>query len=54
MIGIQEFLIIPVLVLLLSGAGKLPELARSMGKSVGELKKARIEPEKEMKKKSEV
>lgn len=48
MIGTQELIIILALVLLLFGASKLPELARSMGKSVGEFKKARIESEKEI------
>ena len=54
MIGTQELIIILVLVLLLFGASKLPELARSMGKSIGEFKKAQTESEKEMKEKSEV
>ena len=54
MIGTQELIIILALVLLLFGESKLPELARSMGKSIGEFKKARIESEKEMKEKSEV
>ena len=54
MIGTQELIIISALVLLLFGASKLPELASSMGKSIGEFKKARIESEKEMKEKSEV
>jgi sec-independent protein translocase protein TatA len=54
MIGTQELIIVLALVLLLFGASKLPELARSMGKSIGEFKKARIESEKEMNEKSEV
>lgn len=54
MIGTQELIIILALVLLLFGASKLPELARSMGKSIGEFKKARTESEKEMKENSEV
>lgn len=54
MIGTQELLMIFALVLLLFGASKLPELASSMGKSVGEFKKARIESEKEMNENSEV
>ena len=49
MIGVQESLIIFAFVLLLFGASKLPELARSMGKLAGEFKKARIESEKEIK-----
>lgn len=54
MIGTQELMIVLALVLLLFGASKLPELARSMGKSIGEFKKARIESEKEMKENFEV
>lgn len=37
--GLPEMLIILVVVLLLFGARKLPELARSMGSSVHEFKK---------------
>ena len=48
MIGIQELIIVLAICLLLFGASKLPELARSMGKSVSEFKKARTEYEKEM------
>ncbi len=54
MIGTQELIIVLALVLLLFGASKLPELARSMGKSIGEFKKARKESEKEMNENSEV
>jgi len=39
MIGMTEWLIIGGVVLLLFGARKLPELARSMGSSVSEFKK---------------
>ena len=39
MIGMTEGLIIGGVVLLLFGARKLPELARSMGSSVSEFKK---------------
>lgn len=52
MIGTQEIMIVIALVLLLFGASKLSELARSMGISVGEFKKARIESENEMKEKA--
>lgn len=48
MIGTQEMVIIFVVILLLFGASKLPELARSMGKATGEFKKARLESEKEI------
>jgi len=39
MIGTQELIMIFGVVVLLFGATKLPELARSMGSSVGEFKK---------------
>lgn len=38
--GTPELLLIFFIVLLLVGASKLPELARSMGSSIGEFKKA--------------
>jgi sec-independent protein translocase protein TatA len=43
--GPQEMLLIFLIIILLFGASKLPELARSMGKSVGEFKKAQKESE---------
>lgn len=48
MIGTQELLIVFAVILLLFGASKLPELARSMGKAAGEFRKARMESEKEL------
>lgn len=39
-IGAQELMIILVIILLLFGAKKLPELARGLGKSMKEFKKA--------------
>jgi sec-independent protein translocase protein TatA len=45
MIGTQELIMIFGVVLLLFGATKLPELARSMGTSMGEFKKAQKESE---------
>jgi sec-independent protein translocase protein TatA len=45
MIGTQELIMIFGVVLLLFGANKLPELARSMGSSMGEFKKAQRESE---------
>ncbi len=48
-IGGQELVIIFVIVLLLFGAKKIPELARGLGKSMGEFKKAREEFEDEIK-----
>ncbi len=45
MIGPQEMILIFLVILLLFGASKLPELARSMGKSMGEFKRAQHETE---------
>lgn len=47
-LGPQELMLIFVAIILLFGASKLPELARSMGKSMGEFKKAQREVEKEL------
>jgi len=47
-LGGQEMIIILLIVLLLFGAKKLPELARGMGKSLGEFKKAKDEFEEEI------
>lgn len=47
-LGGPEMAVIFVLLLLLFGAKKLPELARGMGKSLGEFKKARQEFEEEI------
>ncbi len=47
-IGGPEMIWIFVIVLLLFGAKKLPELARGVGKSMGEFKKARQEFEREI------
>ena len=44
-LGYQELLIILVIVLLLFGAQKLPELARGLGKSMSEFKKVQAEDE---------
>ena len=41
--GIPEMIIILLVVLLLFGAKRIPELARGIGRSIGELKKARYE-----------
>ncbi len=50
MIGTQEMVLIFLVVILLFGASKLPELARSMGKSMGEFKRAQHETELEVQK----
>lgn len=49
MIGTQELVMIFGVIVLLFGAAKLPELARSMGSSVGEFKKAQKESERNLK-----
>ncbi len=53
-LGYQELMIILIIVLLLFGAQKLPELARGLGKSMSEFKKGQNEadsPEKHEEKK---
>ena len=47
-IGPPEMIIIFVAVLLLFGAKRLPQLARSMGKSMGEFRRAKEEFESEI------
>lgn len=49
MLGTTEIIIIFAIIVLLFGGSKLPELARSLGSSVGEFKKAKKEVEQEMK-----
>ena len=46
--GWPEIVFILVIVVLLFGAKKLPELARGIGQSLGEFKKARDEFEREV------
>lgn len=48
-LGTQELLLILFIALLLFGANKLPELARSLGLSVREFKKAMKEVEEDTK-----
>ena len=45
-IGITEIIIIALIVLLLFGGKKIPDLARSLGKAKGEFKKGLVEGEK--------
>jgi len=47
-LGAPEMIMIFVVILLLFGAKKLPELARGIGKSMGEFKKAREDFEREI------
>lgn len=46
--GMQEMIVIFLIVLLLFGAKKIPELARGVGKGMGEFKKAKHEFEREI------
>ena len=49
-IGMQEIIIILVVIaVLIFGAKKIPELARTFGKAKGEFEKAKIESDKELK-----
>jgi sec-independent protein translocase protein TatA len=48
LIGPQELMVVFGIVVLLFGASKLPELARSLGKATGEFKKAQVESTKEL------
>ncbi|KPL00493.1 MAG: preprotein translocase subunit TatA [candidate division Zixibacteria bacterium SM23_73_3] len=49
-IGAQELLLILLIILLLFGARKIPEIARGLGKSVAEFKKGTKDLEDEIKK----
>jgi sec-independent protein translocase protein TatA len=46
-LGYQELLLILVIVLILFGASRLPELARSLGSSVKEFKKGVTEAQRD-------
>ncbi len=48
MLGSQEILLIFVAIILLFGASKLPDLARSMGRSMGEFKRGQADVEREL------
>jgi len=46
--GPQEIILIFIIVILLFGANKIPELARSLGKATGEFKKGKHDIEAEL------
>jgi sec-independent protein translocase protein TatA len=46
--GTPEIILIVIVVILLFGANKIPELARSLGKATGEFKKGKQEIETEL------
>ncbi len=48
MLGTMEIILIVGVAVLLFGAAKLPEFARSLGSSVGEFHKAKKKVEKEL------
>jgi sec-independent protein translocase protein TatA len=48
-IGVQELLLILLIILILFGAKRIPEIARGLGKSVSEFKKGVKEIEDEVK-----
>jgi sec-independent protein translocase protein TatA len=48
--GTPEIIVIVLIVVLLFGAKKIPELARGLGQSLGEFKKARDDFEREVRK----
>lgn len=49
-IGAQEILLILLIIVLLFGAKKIPEIARGLGRSVSEFKKGIREVDEEIKK----
>ena len=48
-LGTKEIIIIAVIVLLLFGSKKIPELAKTFGKAKSEYEKGKIEGDKELK-----
>ena len=48
MLGTQEIILIVFVIIILFGASKIPELARSLGKATGEFKRAKHETELEL------
>lgn len=52
-LGMPEIMVILVIALIIFGPGKLPELAKSLGKGINELKKAMSDVETSVKKEFE-
>jgi sec-independent protein translocase protein TatA len=52
-IGAQEILLILLIILLLFGARKIPEIARGLGRSMSEFKRGLREVDEEIKKEGE-
>ena len=50
-VGFPELVVILIIVLLVFGAARLPEIARSLGKAINEFKKAMKEDDSESSKK---
>lgn len=50
LIGLPEMILIVIAALFFFGPDKIPELARSLGKAMGEFKRAQMETENEIKK----
>jgi len=48
-IGMPELIIILVIILIIFGAGKIPEIGSGIGKGIKNFKKATSEPEKQEK-----
>ena len=48
MLGTPEIILIVLVVIILFGASKIPELARSLGKATGEFKKGKQDLENEL------
>ena len=53
-IGIPELVIILVIILIIFGAGKLPEIGAGLGKGIKNFKKATIEEDSEAEKQEKI
>lgn len=53
-IGIPELIIILIIILIIFGAGKLPEIGAGLGKGIKNFKKATIEDESEPEKPEQI